>query len=84
MLHAGWLYRPRPYPGRITLFRAIGSRTRRGPDPFVGWSQVAEGGLEVHEVAGGHNTLMREPHVESLAVQLLASLDRARADIAAK
>jgi amino acid adenylation domain-containing protein len=84
LLHAGWVYRPRPYPGRITLFRATGNGIRRGPDPFAGWSQVAAGGVEVHEVAGGHNTLMREPHVESLSVQLLACLERARAEIAAK
>jgi amino acid adenylation domain-containing protein len=84
MLHAGWVYRPRPYTGRITLFRAVGDRPRLGPDPFAGWSQVAAGGVEVHEVDGGHNTLMREPHVASLSVQLLACLERARAEIAAR
>jgi thioesterase domain-containing protein len=78
LLHAGLGYRPRPYPGRITLFRAVGTASRRGPDPFAGWSQVAAGGVEVYEVAGGHNTMMREPHVESLATQLQACLERIR------
>ena len=81
LLHAGWSYRPRPYPGRITLFRAVGSGSRRGPDPFAGWSQVAAGGVEVYEVAGGHNTMMREPHVQSLATQLQACLERIRSEV---
>jgi amino acid adenylation domain-containing protein len=80
LLHAGWGYRPRPYPGRITLFRAVGNGSRRGADPFAGWSQVAAGGVEVYEVAGGHNTMMREPHVESLATQLQACLERIRSE----
>ena len=84
LLHAGWVYRPRPYPGRITLFRAAGTRPRRGPDPFAGWSRVAAAGVEVHDVAGGHNTLMREPYVGSLSAQLLTCLERARADLIAR
>jgi amino acid adenylation domain-containing protein len=76
LLHAGWSYRPRAYPGRITLFRAAGKGSRSGPDPFAGWRQVARDGVEVHEVAGGHNTLMREPHVATLASQLVACLER--------
>jgi thioesterase domain-containing protein/acyl carrier protein len=84
LLHAGWVYRPRPFPGRVTLFRAVGQGLKRGPDPFTGWSEVAAGGLEVHEVAGGHNTLMREPHVASLSVQLVVCLERAYAEMAVK
>jgi thioesterase domain-containing protein len=84
LLHAGWGYRPRPYPGRITLFRAVGNGSIRGPDPFAGWSQVAAGGVEVYEVAGGHNTMMREPHVKSLAIELQVCLERAHAEIAVK
>jgi thioesterase domain-containing protein/acyl carrier protein len=84
LLHAGWDYRPRPYPGRITLFRAVGNGASRGPDPLSGWNQVAAGGVEIYEVAGDHNTMMREPHVESLSVQLSACLERGRAEIAAR
>jgi thioesterase domain-containing protein len=84
LLHAGWDYRPRPYPGRITLFRATGNGPSPGPDPFSGWNQVAAGGVEIYEVAGDHNTMMREPYVESLSVQLSACLERCRAGIAAR
>ena len=79
LLHAGWSYRPRPYPGRITLFRVAPRVASRRPDPFVGWAKVARDGMDVHEVAGRHNTLMREPHVESLAGRLLSCLERTRA-----
>jgi aspartate racemase len=79
LLHAGWSYRARPYPGRITLFRVAVKASGRTPDPFVGWASIARDGLEVHEVSGGHNTMMREPYVETLAVRLLACLEQVRA-----
>jgi thioesterase domain-containing protein len=79
LLHAGWSYRARPYPGRITLFRVAVEASGRTPDPFVGWASIARDGLEVHEVSGGHNTMMREPYVETLAVRLLACLEQVRA-----
>jgi aspartate racemase len=79
LIHAGRSYRPRPYAGRITMFRVAARSFGHRPDPFIGWAKFAREGLEVREVAGTHNTLMREPHVESLAAQLLACLERVRA-----
>jgi thioesterase domain-containing protein/acyl carrier protein len=63
-------YRPRPYPGRVTLFRA---RTRplfrlHGWD--LGWGALAGGGLEVVAIPGNHETLLREPRVRVLATAL--------------
>jgi thioesterase domain-containing protein len=84
LLQAGWSYRPRPYAGRITLFRVAAKPSPRKPDPFAGWAGFAADGLDVHEVAGGHNTMMREPHVQSLAERLLASLERVRANLSAR
>jgi amino acid adenylation domain-containing protein len=82
LLHARWAYRPRPYPDRITLFRAARNGTRDGSDPIAAWSQVAGGGTEVYEVPGDHVSMMREPDVQSLAVQLSACLERAFAQTA--
>lgn len=75
-LHAGWAYRPRPYSGRIAFFRAV-KRSRRGPDPLAGWSQVAAGGMDVYEADGDHESMMHEPDVVSLAALLAACLERA-------
>ena len=45
----------------------------------MGWSDWANGGVEVHVVPGNHANLMYEPHVEVLAEKLTACLDRAQA-----
>jgi amino acid adenylation domain-containing protein len=63
-------YRPRPYPGRITLVRA--AETTGGEDP--GWELLAAGGLAVCTVPGDHFTLLCEPNVGRLAEQLRAHL----------
>jgi oxalate---CoA ligase len=84
LLGAGWIYRPTRYPGRVTLFRATASGEPRVPDLDWGWNRVAAGGVESHEVIGEHMTLMHEPQVEALAVQLSACIKRARAEITAK
>jgi amino acid adenylation domain-containing protein len=82
--YAVWSYRPRGYPGRITLFRATGPGALRVRDPDWGWNQVAAGGVEIHEVLGDHVTIMQEPNVEALSIQLSACLERARGGITAK
>jgi amino acid adenylation domain-containing protein len=68
------------YPGRITFFKA--SETPAGtspdPDPTMGWSEWASGGVEVHVVPGNHANLMYEPHVEVLAEKLTACLNQAQ------
>jgi thioesterase domain-containing protein len=67
-------YRPRPYPGRVTLFRA---RTRplfrlHGPD--LGWKGLARGGLEVVAVPGNHETILKGPNARVIARGLLERL----------
>jgi amino acid adenylation domain-containing protein len=79
-LRATQNYGLRLYPGRITFFKA--SETPAGaspdPDPTLGWSKWASGGVEVHVVPGNHANLMYEPHVEVLAEKLTACLNQAR------
>jgi amino acid adenylation domain-containing protein len=66
-------YVPRPYDGKVTLFR---SSERSGfTDPTLGWGQLAEGGVEVHVVAGKHEEIVMRPHVQSLAEELMTSLN---------
>ncbi len=73
---AAVLYHPRPYSGKVTLFRA----TQRPPGAdvgvFLGWDRVALGGMEVHEVPGTHVTLLKEPGVRVLAEELKQCLSR--------
>lgn len=67
-----------PYSGRITLFRA--GEQPAGTDYDLGLGEFAEGGLEIHEVPGGHHTLTREPHVWVLAERLRICLAEAQAE----
>jgi acyl transferase domain-containing protein/thioesterase domain-containing protein/SAM-dependent methyltransferase/acyl carrier protein len=67
-------YVPQAYPHRVTLFRAteLGAHDR---DRTMGWSLLAAGGVEVHELSGEHLDLLRQPRVRALAAKLTACLD---------
>lgn len=60
-----------PYPGRVTLIRAAvdrdGELLRLQKDPTLGWGPLVEGGLAIHDITTGHNDLLIEPKVASLA-----------------
>lgn len=66
---------PNPVPGRLVLFAAESSRHRGFVDRRLYWSRVAQGGLEVHLLAGNHNTMCQEPHIAAFAAALKRSLD---------
>jgi aspartate racemase len=69
------LYRPEPYPGRITLFKAAEEAAEYGPDPKMGWGGLARGGVEVVEVPGDHMSILDQPRVAELADRLRSYLD---------
>ena len=71
-------YRPRPYPGKVTYFRARDSRILARSDPRLGWDEVAGGGLDVHVVPGDHHRALGPPHVEAFADALRACLREAQ------
>jgi len=63
----------RPYAGTITLIRAVD----RGPenlskieDSTLGWSELAGGGLEIHDVDTKHMFMLFEPYVKRFVEQL--------------
>jgi amino acid adenylation domain-containing protein len=57
---AALAYRPLPYPKKITLFRASDQPPEYEAEPDLGWSAVAQGGIEVHNVPGNHWTLFSD------------------------
>ncbi|MER3433037.1 MAG: hypothetical protein C4288_06295 [Leptolyngbya sp. ERB_1_1] len=65
---AAYRYVPQLYPNRITLFKAAEQSTSIA-DPTLGWSALA-GDLQLHQVPGNHLSLLKQPHVQTLA-QLL-------------
>jgi thioesterase domain-containing protein len=67
-------YRPRPYPGPITLFRAAGAGFDADLGRDLGWGRLTPHPVAVHEIPGGHVTLLAEPNVAVLAERLGACL----------
>ena len=65
------------YPHRITLFR---SSENLDEEPAMGWDKFSSESVEAYDVPGDHMTMMAEPHVQVLAKQLRACLDRVQAD----
>ena len=66
-------YEPGAYPGRVLLVHA---RERSVLDPAEAWREHVGEGLEVHELAGDHFTLLREPNVQALADLVRAAVDQ--------
>jgi amino acid adenylation domain-containing protein len=74
---AGLRYDPPAIAARVTLMKASETWERHSGDYTEGWSALAAGGLESHQVPGTHFTMLREPHVALLAEQLRACLANA-------
>jgi thioesterase domain-containing protein len=70
-------YVPRPYGGRVTLFRAQTRSLFDHGDIDMGWRRFARGGVDVRIIPGHHESILREPHVRQLAVELKKALNRA-------
>ena len=64
------------YSGRVTLFRASETELSNPNSEGVGWTPLAQGGLDVHIVHGTHN-IVKEPYVAELARLLKLSIERA-------
>jgi len=81
---ASHAYVPQPYSGKITLFRASQKSVRDPDDPSSGWGDLAGGGLEIHSVAGDHDTIFMEPELSVLAGQLELCLEIAQDEASRK
>jgi aspartate racemase len=68
-------YRPKPYKGKLTVIKAEHSW---GPQE-MGWTALAQGGLEVQLVPGDHYTLIEEPNLAVLTERLKPMIAEAEA-----
>lgn len=66
---AAYRYVPQPYGDRITLFKATEPAAVFGQEPTLGWSALAKD-VQLHQVPGNHLSLLKPPHVKTLAQQL--------------
>ena len=76
-------YKPRPYPGRVTLFRARSEPLFHPQERDLGWGRVVLGGVEILKLRGNHKDILVDPRVHELADQFRKCLDEAdRASLA--
>jgi thioesterase domain-containing protein len=68
-------YRPRSYPGAVTLFRATDRRVTGTYSRTLGWRRLAQGGVRVIDVPGTHSTVLRPGSEPPMAARLRACLD---------
>ena len=62
-------YKPKPYAGEITLFRA----KKQGLTNFnhtLGWEALVDGRVEVTVIPGTHESMLQEPNVQIIATEL--------------
>src|SRR6185503_8085332 len=74
---AALAYRPQACSAPLALFRAAETMDEELTDTTYGWSQLAEGSLEIEVVTGNHFTMLEEPHVSLLAQKLRVRLAQA-------
>jgi non-ribosomal peptide synthetase component F/thioesterase domain-containing protein len=74
-------YEPKPYPGKLVLFRSRQEPTGWLFDPRAGWDAVAVGGVELHMVDGDHFTMFQDPGAGQIAVTMTAARVRAQSNL---
>jgi amino acid adenylation domain-containing protein len=76
LLRARSAYKPRVYPGRIILFRTMALDGYEWASDR-GWTQLAGGGLETHEIPCKHGAMVEQQHVPVVAEKLDACIQAA-------
>jgi acyl-CoA synthetase (AMP-forming)/AMP-acid ligase II/thioesterase domain-containing protein len=71
-------YNPRPFKGRLTLFRARGRFPLPALGADLGWRPLAGSGTDVVFLPGNHETILKQPCVRYLGERLVARLRAAQ------
>ena len=76
-----YAYRPKVYPGTVTLL--VHDEFRHDDDrATLGWKNFVTGGIDLHVLPGSHLTYIRE-HVHITGARIRECLERAKAGVAA-
>jgi len=73
--YAARKYQVKPFPGRLTLFRAS-VQTDSSIPPDNGWGSIFSKGIEIHETPGDHWKVLSEPGIDVLARSIADCLNR--------
>ena len=69
---------PKPYDGHLLVFTARTREDHPYPENTLGWVPVALGGVTALEIDGDHRSMMNNPAVNAIAVQLDEALRAAQ------
>ncbi len=67
-------YEPRPYAGEVTLFRVHHQLPGFSGDRTLGWKNLLGANLVVCDVPGHQQNVLSDPHIQTLAKELMARL----------
>jgi thioesterase domain-containing protein len=56
-------YVVKPYPGKLTLFRAQDQEAELGGDPYLGWKEMV-GAIDVFPISGSHSGIVEKPELQ--------------------
>jgi amino acid adenylation domain-containing protein len=73
-LRADKNYKPKPYSGKLVLFKAKHQTFYHQDPDHYGWDEYALGGLQVHEIPGEHSRIFAPPNDKYFAKVLEESL----------
>ncbi len=76
-IRASLAYSPLTYSGPLTIFRTTEQAKQHGQD--LGWGRLLQSSMTTIDIPGEHMTLLRDPHVSSVAAILKEQLALARA-----
>ena len=68
-------YLPKPYTGKVTLFRALKRPLLNTYDPEEGWQKLAPGRVTVYDISSSHEGMFKKPYVDDVAKNLRLYLD---------
>ena len=71
-------FHPKPYSGRVQLFRSPGHPLWCSFEPDYGWGELARGGVSITIVSGAHEKILEEPWVDETAKALKIVLNQTR------
>ena len=67
-------FAPKPYNGRVLIFRSGDLHLRQDDDYYLGWESVLRGGIERFEIGEDHASILEQPAVQLIAAKLDAKL----------
>jgi len=75
---ASYFYQPKNYSGRVVFFQSTDWPAGSYWDFATSWNGLVFGSLEVHYIAGGHQSMFEQPNVDTLGSKLEACLSEAQ------